>query len=57
MLGLTREEWPSVSFESGQMVIDKKRHWRGLVTAAWFNSYAHFWWVTLLCALLEPKRN
>lgn len=43
MLGVPRSQWFRGSFESGQMVLDKRRHWRGLVTAAWLNSYAHFW--------------
>ena len=44
MLGVPRESWAAGSFESGQMVIDKRRHWRGLLTAVWLNTYAHFWW-------------
>lgn len=43
MLGVPRDQWPKGSFESGQMAVDKKRHWRGLLTATWFNSHAHFW--------------
>ena len=44
MLGVPRGQWYPGSFESGQMAIDKRRHWRGLLTAAYFNSNAHFWW-------------
>jgi hypothetical protein len=43
LLGVPQEQWPAGSFESGQMVIDKSRHWRGLVTAMYINSYAAFW--------------
>jgi alpha 1,2-mannosyltransferase len=49
MLGVPRSEWPGGSFESGQMVIDKARHWRGLVAAAWLNAYAPFWCARALC--------
>ncbi|GBF93077.1 hypothetical protein Rsub_05688 [Raphidocelis subcapitata] len=51
MLGLPRSEWYPGSFESGQMVINKRRHWRGLVVAAWFNSYANFWYEIFTCFL------
>ena len=44
MLGVPRSDWYPGSFESGQMVLDKRRHWRGVATAAWLNSYAAFWW-------------
>lgn len=43
MLGVPRRDWFDGSFESGQIVVDKRAHWRGLVTAAWLNSYAGFW--------------
>jgi hypothetical protein len=43
MLGVPRSDWFRGSFESGQMVVDKARHWRGLLTAAWLNSYASCW--------------
>ncbi|KAI8468938.1 MAG: mannosyltransferase putative-domain-containing protein [Monoraphidium minutum] len=51
MLGVPRGEWHPGSFESGQMVVDKKRHWRGLLAAAYFNSYAHFWYEVFTCFL------
>lgn len=43
LLGVPREVWPAGSFESGQIVIDKSRHWRGLVLAMYINSYSGFW--------------
>ena len=47
LLGVPAESWPPGSFESGQMVVDKARHWRGLVMAMYLNSYASFWCVCL----------
>jgi hypothetical protein len=49
MLGVPQSDWFAGSFESGQMVVDKKRHWRGLATAAWLNTYARFWCVDRHC--------
>ena len=43
MLGVPTAQWFGGSLESGQMVLNKRRHWRGLVVAAWLNGYAHFW--------------
>lgn len=43
MLRLPRRRWFGGSFESGQLVVDKRRHWRGLALAVYFNSYAAFW--------------
>lgn len=40
---MPREQWYAGSFESGQMVVDKRRHWRGLLSATYLNSYATFW--------------
>ncbi|KIZ05690.1 hypothetical protein MNEG_2267 [Monoraphidium neglectum] len=51
MLGVPRSDWFRGSFESGQMVVDKARHWRGLLTAAWLNSYASFWYEVFTCFL------
>lgn len=43
LLGVPQDQWPAGSFESGQMVIDKARHWRGLVMAMYINTYSRFW--------------
>lgn len=43
LLGVPQSQWPSGSFESGQMVLDKSRHWRGLVMAMYINTYSSFW--------------
>jgi hypothetical protein len=43
LLGVAQDQWPAGSFESGQMVIDKARHWRGLVMAMYINTYSRFW--------------
>ncbi len=39
VLGLRRGDMPQHSFESGQMLIDKKRHWLGLRVALYLNHY------------------
>ena len=43
MLGVPRASWPAGSFESGQVALHKRRHWRGLLLAVWLNTHAHFW--------------
>jgi hypothetical protein len=43
LLGVPQDQWPAGSFESGQMVINKARHWRGLVMAMYINTYSRFW--------------
>lgn len=64
LLGVPQSQWPSGSFESGQMVLDKSRHWRGLVMAMYINTYSSFWCVdalrsvcllSQLCALLTER--
>lgn len=45
LLGVPQSTWPAGSFESGQMVLDKSRHWRGLVMSMYINSYSSFWCV------------
>jgi alpha 1,2-mannosyltransferase len=43
MLDLPSSQWYQNSFESGQMLVDKSRHWQGLMLATYLNSYARFW--------------
>ncbi len=40
--GLTRPDGPE--FESGQVVVDKKRAWRALVLTVWFNENSDFYY-------------
>lgn len=42
---------PPDSFESGQMLIDKKTHWRGLQMAVFFNLWGRVWWSLLTSVL------
>ncbi len=39
ILGLRRRDMPPHSFEAGQMLIDKRRHWLGLRVALYLNYY------------------
>ncbi|GLC36605.1 hypothetical protein PLESTM_000470500 [Pleodorina starrii] len=39
ILNISSAHMPVGTFESGQMVIDKARHWRGLLVAAYMNVY------------------
>ena len=51
LLGLPRDKWFAGSFESGQMVLDKRRHWRGLATAVYLNAHASLYYEVLTCYL------
>ncbi|GBF98544.1 pantothenate synthetase [Raphidocelis subcapitata] len=51
MLGVPRARWFPGSFESGQMALDKRRHWRGLAAALWFNAHPNFWYEVFTCFL------
>ncbi|GIL68802.1 hypothetical protein Vafri_22039 [Volvox africanus] len=49
ILNISASLIPAGSFESGQMVIDKARHWRGLVLAAYMNVYGAVFSELLSC--------
>lgn len=51
LLGLPRERWFPGSFESGQMVLDKRRHWRGLSLAVYLNAHAQLYYEVFTCYL------
>ncbi|GFR51145.1 hypothetical protein Agub_g13500 [Astrephomene gubernaculifera] len=44
ILGVHRRDLPDSSFEAGQMLIDKRKHWRGLRVALYFNYYHNVWY-------------
>ncbi|GLC36242.1 hypothetical protein PLESTB_001364800 [Pleodorina starrii] len=49
ILNIPASQMPSGTFESGQMVIDKARHWRGLLVAAYMNFYGSTFSELLSC--------
>ncbi|GLI66684.1 hypothetical protein VaNZ11_010617 [Volvox africanus] len=49
ILNISASLLPAGSFESGQMVIDKARHWRGIVLAAYMNVYGAVFSELLSC--------
>ncbi|GIL84768.1 hypothetical protein Vretimale_14448 [Volvox reticuliferus] len=49
ILNISASRLPAGSFESGEMVIDKARHWRGLVLAAYMNVYGAVFSELLSC--------
>ncbi|KAG2501658.1 hypothetical protein HYH03_000162 [Edaphochlamys debaryana] len=49
ILNLTKRDVPRGTHESGQMVIDKSRHWRGLLVAAYMNMYGGIFAELLSC--------
>ncbi|PNW78213.1 hypothetical protein CHLRE_09g386734v5 [Chlamydomonas reinhardtii] len=51
VLRFPNEQVPKVTFESGQMVIDKARHWRGLLLAVYMNVYGKTFAELLSCYL------
>eukprot|EP00877_Chromochloris_zofingiensis_P001671 jgi/Chrzof1/11504/UNPLg00437.t1 len=51
MLGVPKSIWYPGSFASGQMVVDKYKHWKGLLLSVYLNSNAHFWYEIFTCFL------
>ncbi|GIL63128.1 hypothetical protein Vafri_17254 [Volvox africanus] len=49
ILNISASLIPAGSFESGQMVIDKARHWRGLLLATYLNVYGSIFSELLSC--------
>ncbi|GFR52395.1 hypothetical protein Agub_g14905 [Astrephomene gubernaculifera] len=49
ILNISNRQLPSGTYESGQMVIDKARHWRGLLVAAYLNVYGKLFSELLTC--------
>ncbi|KXZ53028.1 hypothetical protein GPECTOR_8g395 [Gonium pectorale] len=44
VLGIPPADMPASTFEAGQMLIDKRRHWRGMRVALYFNYYNEVWY-------------
>ncbi|KAG2436436.1 hypothetical protein HXX76_006739 [Chlamydomonas incerta] len=49
ILNVSASRMPLNTFESGQMVLDKARHWRGLLAAAYMNMHGGLFWELLHC--------
>eukprot|EP00198_Chlamydomonas_reinhardtii_P010664 XP_001700001.1 predicted protein [Chlamydomonas reinhardtii] len=49
ILNVSASRMPHNTFESGQMVLDKARHWRGLLIAAYMNMHGRLFWELLHC--------
>ncbi|KAG2454624.1 hypothetical protein HYH02_000465 [Chlamydomonas schloesseri] len=49
ILNVSASRLPHNTFESGQMVLDKARHWRGLLAAAYMNIHGRLFWELLHC--------
>jgi alpha 1,2-mannosyltransferase len=57
MLGLQRAQMPPGSHESGQVVWDKQRHWRGLLLALYLNVHSALFYEVLSCYLGKGRRG
>ncbi|PNH09136.1 hypothetical protein TSOC_004254 [Tetrabaena socialis] len=56
ILNISRDKLPAGTFESGQMLVDKSRHWRGLLVAAYMNAFGGLFFELLTSYLGKASR-